>query len=281
MEMTRLELTISAAAVALVLTGCSGGKHAPMASTPPDDPVVASGSSDLRENSTQALEPPKSAKSAILDEEYGRRRNETARRLDPEHARMREALANGEWQTALDLAQSLEAQWASAGMERSYANERAEAHIGLGHPQEAILLIDPDPRHRGTTTNLTLMLALAMTDQLDAEGARAAADACARGFSDLPPGYPPTPVTRNQKIATVRTARALDAGGSAQDIVVLREAREALRLDPSQKLAAYVLADAAQHKELWAEAKANYLIASTLPGSTGQHARKLYENMSN
>jgi hypothetical protein len=216
-----------------------------------------------------------------MDGEPERRFRETAQRLQPENARMQEALANGEWQTALDLAQSLEAQWEAAGVPRSFARFRAEAHIGLGHPQEAILLIDPDPRHRDTTTNLTLMLALAMTDQLDAEGARAAADACAKGFADLPPGYPPTPVTKNQKIATVRTARALDAGGSAQDIVAIREAREALRLDPSQKLAAYALAEAAQHKELWAEAKANYLIASTLPGDLGQHARKLYENMSN
>ncbi len=236
-----------------------------------------SGSGVLNKHSTQTAP---LTSSGNIDREWQSRYRATALRLQPENARMQDALRDGEWQTVLDVAQSLEAQWAAFGTAApSFASYRAEAHIGLGHPQEAIFLIDPDPKHRDTTTNLTLALALAMTDQLDAAGTKAVAELCEQGFESIGPGYLTIPVTRDKKIALVRTARALDANSPDPDKYIIREAREALRLDPSQKLAAFVLAEALKRREQYTEARANYQLASTLPGNAGKHAREMVKSI--
>lgn len=209
------------------------------------------------------------------DEEWERRANELSAQLGPDQRQLRESLRNGEWQSALDQAQSLEARWAASGVVKvTYPKERAEAHIGLGHAEEAVRIFQDEVQPQEHPGNLTLALALAMTDQLDAEGAKAAADACVRYSGDIESGYVPTPVTRIQKIAVVRTARAVDAEAGAQDSVVIREAKEALRLDPSQRLAAYVLAQVLTRKGESVAARPYYVLASSLPGSSGARARE-------
>ena len=213
-----------------------------------------------------------------LDYEGQQRFNGLSQRLAPEQRALKEALKYGEWQSVLEQADALEALWFSlGGYSVTYNRARAEAYIGLGNPQEALYLIDPNPAHRGTAMNLTLALALAMTDQLDEQGARGIADQSVR-FFDIERGYVPTPRSRNMKIAVVRMARAADAAWSAQDVVALREAEEALRLAPSLKIAAVVKAKVLNRMGRYEEALPYWRQASSLPGSAGRRARVMADS---
>jgi hypothetical protein len=217
----------------------------------------------------------KGSSTKTRDHEYQRRFSELSARLKPEQRQLREAMDRGEWQLVLELADGLEARYAAEGYEWVKMKfQRTEALVGLGRAQEALDLIDPDPGHQDTATSLTYALALAMLDRMDTESARAIADKLAAGFQSFPEGYPPTPVTRDQKVALVRAARASDALASANDPVAVREAKEALRLDPDLDLAAFILARALSNVDRMDESYPYWQQATALPGRTGERARE-------
>lgn len=259
-------ITISISLTLVLLASCS-----PSQSTPADGQASVSSSTHEGDNATVQ-------QSANINTEHASRFNEISESLAPRKRELDEALRNGEWQSALDISQELEQSWAAAGREQSYTHARIEALVGLGRPHEALDLIDPDPGHRDTATSLTHALALAMLNRLDTATARGIADMLALG-RDFPAGYPPTPNTQNEKIAIVRAARASDANTSANSTVAIREAKEALRLNPDLDLAAYTLARALSDEDRHDEAYPYWQQASRLPGTAGETARRMVKSI--
>jgi tetratricopeptide (TPR) repeat protein len=207
------------------------------------------------------------------DEEWERQVNELSRELAPEQRSLKEAVSRGDWQQVLIEAEALESRWAASELvEVHYERERAEALIGLGRPQEARDLLRTVSTAE-SEKSLTLALALAMTDQLGEEQLRAIIEGCVRPFPEIRASSIPMPTSRDGQVAVVRMARAIEANGT--DEYVAREAREALRLDPEQALASYVLAQALNRQGAYEEALIHWRKAEALPGRTGNHARDM------
>lgn len=238
------------------------------------------GALDLREGSAhgkgQDIESGTgSANQQNFNEERSRRILEVATLLAPNERQLESALRAGNWQEGIELAETLESLWASNGIPRSYALTISECEIGRGNIEVAIAIAETRLSLTERRDNLTLALALSLVDRLDSETASRIADLCTVR-SGLPHDFIPAPTTQGQKTSVVRLARSLQAG--SDDILVIREAKESLRENQEQSLAAYVLAEALNRQQRYAEALPYWRQASSIPGRAGKRATDMAES---
>lgn len=202
-----------------------------------------------------------------------------ANRLKPENEKIRNAYASGDWQTMLDTVYYVEDEYEAAGMPAPFLNKyKAEALIGLGRYREAGDVYAPDDPNGAPVFNLTSALAYAHTGELDAGAAARIESKAYEYFSrEVLPSQLPAHPRRNDIIAAVHLARAVDAHFTALDEIAIREARAALALVPDHPVAAYVVAKSMSTAEQALESEQYWRIATAMPGKYGEKAEVTLE----
>jgi tetratricopeptide (TPR) repeat protein len=214
----------------------------------------------------QAGASPVVPESKRIDSRYSERLNRVSRQLEPYRRALDKALTNGQWQYALEIADTLEMLWQANGVSHSLNRKRIEALVGLGRTEEALLIFTKGKPITKPTGDVLYFLALALEGKLDKESVRRMSEHVSRAFGGT--RMIPEDPSKEDLIVLARIARALDAGLS-YPVRMVREARAALDLEPDNPAAAFLIAEALQHLGDHEGALPYFRIASKLPGKKG------------